>query len=394
MPVLKLTNNQLLPANQRASDVAAQAIEGIADIQQQRINAAFRVQGIQAIIYNRLTNGKKCSCQSHLHKVQSRLGKDGSADVGLINQLLTGASFGTTPYQGQDDFSIGYTGPEPSSSDLPKLWNSVEQNPQEEQVGDNGISNPDDLDSQYNGFDPSSMLFGETACPICYGTGYVGGYAVYNGYRVVVPVEDMDLTGHGILNVDVYPFTADTDQITFPLVIPKGIVSIDCFKVCNKWQAVPCTIFIDGVKVSHAVVKAKADGRIHKVSAKFNDIKTITHFEFQCNQSTKSPYLELPRMSKASQLDIFDSTEGFQVLLSPDIPTIGKRDVIFDCLYGKTLFVQNSAKLNTRQRQMLGWEVDVRVVQPVEPFVNLPHRSYRTRNSTVNPVIGNIGNRP
>ena len=45
MPVLNLSNNQLLPPNQRAADVAAKAVEGIAKIQQQKINAAFHVQG-------------------------------------------------------------------------------------------------------------------------------------------------------------------------------------------------------------------------------------------------------------------------------------------------------------------------------------------------------------
>ena len=98
MPVLKLTNNQLLPANQRASDVAAFAVEGIADVQQQRINAAFHVQGVQALIYHRLNNGRKCSCQSHMHKLGARLNKDGTANPGLINELLTGVQFGTVQY--------------------------------------------------------------------------------------------------------------------------------------------------------------------------------------------------------------------------------------------------------------------------------------------------------
>lgn len=398
MPVLKLTNNQLLPANQRASDVAASAVEGIADVQQQRINAAFHVQGVQALIYHRLSNGRKCSCQSHMHKLSARLNTDGTADPGLINQLLTGVQFGTTEYKPSkdidSDFNIHYSGEDPSSSDLPRMWNLAQPNPQQEQVGDNGISNPDTLLQDYNGFDPSSMMFGDTACPLCYGTGYIGGYALYNGHRIVVPVEDMDLTAHGILNPDVYPFTAETDSIVFPLVIPKGIVSVDCFKVCNKWDTVPAVITIDDQKISQQVIKAKADGRIHKVSAKFNSIQVITHFEFQANQSVKSAYIELPKLSKSSRIDIFDSSDDFQILLSPDIPHIEKRDIIVDCMHGKTLYVQNSTWLNTRQRQMLGWEINVRVVQPVEAFIHLPHRKVRTRNQTVNPVIGNIGNRP
>ena len=59
MGFLNLTNNQLLPANQRAADVAANAVEGIMPVLQQRTNAAFRVQGMTAIIYKRLFTGIK-----------------------------------------------------------------------------------------------------------------------------------------------------------------------------------------------------------------------------------------------------------------------------------------------------------------------------------------------
>ena len=100
MPVLNLSNNQLLPPNQRAADVAAKAVEGIAKVQQQKINAAFHVQGIQCILYHHLSSGKKCSCQSSSHKLNARLGKDGKASFGLINQLLTGGQFGVSDYDG------------------------------------------------------------------------------------------------------------------------------------------------------------------------------------------------------------------------------------------------------------------------------------------------------
>lgn len=64
MPVLHLSNNDLIPSNQRNSDVAAFAVEGIAAIQQQKTNAAFHVQGVQCILYRRLNTGMRCSCQT------------------------------------------------------------------------------------------------------------------------------------------------------------------------------------------------------------------------------------------------------------------------------------------------------------------------------------------
>ena len=399
MPVLNLTNNGLLPANQRASDVASFAVEGIVPVQQQRINAAFRVQGVQAVIYHRINQGKKCTCQSHGKSLNTRLNTSGNADPALINELLTGKRFGTSRYTPQpqnDTFGIVYTplNGEPTSADLPRLWNDVTNPTHQEEVGDNGVSNIDSLEDMYNGFDESALTFGDTNCPVCFGTGYVGGYVVYNGCRTVVPCNDMDL-GSGILNFQDYPNSCDSLTFSFPLVLPKGVVSIDCFRLRNTWDTVNCALYIDDIPVTTAVVKAKCDGGIHKVSGKFNTITKFTHFEFQANLSTKSAYVEFPKLAKSSRLDILDSTDNFQLLLSPDIPTIEKRDIICDCMHNKCLYVQDTTWLNTRQRQMLGWELNVRVVQPQESVFNLPRRKpVRTRNQTVNPVIGNITNRP
>lgn len=406
MPVLNLSNNQLLPPNQRASDVAAKAVEGIANIQQQKINAAFHVQGIQCILYHHLDSGKKCSCQSSGHKLNARLGKDGKASFGLINQLLTGGQFGVSDYDGsplqaqkeaeKSDLDVlAYSGADPMSSDLPTIWNSARNNEfDEEAIGDDGVHRNTDLVDEYNGFDYDYATFGDHACPICFGHGYVGGYSVYNGYRKVIPCENMNIGGTGILNVETSPYSASSQQLSFEITLPKGVVAIDACRLLNNWDVVPAQGTIDGLPMSPVVIRAKCDGKKHLIAYHFKEPTNFTHFEFQVNLSKKSAYLEFPKLSKNQRMDIIDRLDDFQLLLSPDIPTIDQEDVICDCMLGKAYYVQNTSWLNTRERQMLGWECNVRVVQPQEAFNHLPRR-YRTktRNMTVNPVIGNIGRR-
>lgn len=397
MPAVSLSNNQLLPANQRASDVAAQAVEGIVPIQQQRVDAAFRVQGFQAIIYHYLSNGRKCSCQAHGHKLNARLGQDGNADSGLINQLITGQTFGTQDYtltSQQFESHIMYSGIDPSSSQLPELWNKVEADPEDTQLGDNGITGPS-LEPMFNGFDQTSLLFGDTACPVCFGTGFIGGYSIYNGIRNVVPVEEMELGLDGVLNVEEYPYSANSTYFEFNLKLPKDIVTLDCFRLKYKFETLNPQLFIDGQPLTQNLLRFKCDGHNHLISGKFNESIKFTHFEFQANLSSKSAFVEFPRLTKGSRIDVLDSTEDFQLLLSPDVPHIQRRDLIADSVHKKIFYVQNTSLLNTRERQMLGWELNVRVIQPQEVLSNLPLRKpMRTRGQTVNPVIGNIGNRP
>lgn len=406
MPVLNLSNNQLLPPNQRASDVAAKAVEGIVKIQQQKMNAAFHVQGIQCVLYHELHNGKKCSCQSSSHKLNARLGKDGKANFGLINHLLTGGDFGVSDYDGaplqaqieaerNDGEVLAYSGEDPMSSELPTIWNSARDNGfNPESIGDDGVHRLDSLDDDYNGFDYDYTTFGDHACPVCFGQGYVGGYSIYNGYRYVVPCEDMNIGGTGTLNVETAPYSATSQQISFELILPKGIVAVDACRLLNSWDVVPAQATIDGLPLSTPVLRAKCDGKKHLIAYHFKQPVTFTHFEFQANLSKKSAYLEFPKLSKNQRMDIIDRTDEFQLLLSPDIPTIDQGDIVCDCMWGKAFYVQNTSWLNTRERQMLGWECNVRVVQPQEAFNHLPRR-YRTKskNATVNPVIGNIGRR-
>ena len=406
MPVLNLSNNQLLPANQRASDVAAKAVEGIAKVEQQRLNAAFHVQGIQCILYHHLEAGKKCSCQSSSRKLNARLGKDGKASYGLINQLLTGGEFGISDYDGSPlqaekeaeiygNDVLAYSGEDPTSSELPLIWNSARDNEfDREALGDDGIHRNHDLADEYNGFDYDYATFGDHACPICFGHGYVGGYSIYNGYRKVIPCEDMNLGATGILHVETSPYSATSQQVSFEIILPKGMVALDACRLLNNWDVVSAQGTIDGLPLSPLVLQAKCDGRKHLIAYRFSEPTTFTHFEFQVNLSKKSAYLEFPKLAKNQRMDIIDRLDDFQLLLSPDIPTIEQEDIICDCMLGKVYYVQNTSWLNTRERQLLGWECNVRVIQPQESFNHLPRR-YRTktRNMTVNPVIGNIGRR-
>lgn len=399
MPCLKLSNNKLLPPNQRASDVAAKAVEGIADIQQQKTDAAFRVQGIQCVVYHRLNQGRKCSCQAHSQKLKSRLNENGEADRGFINNLLVGSEFGVVDYTPSPSVSSqGLSFEGPSSSEIPMLWNQVSNATQleEEEVGDNGVVTKEQLEDQYDGFDPYALSFGDSACPLCFGTGFVNGFSVYNGLRTVVPCDDMNIGALGILHVDKYPFVAESSFFEFSLTLPRGFVGLDAFRLMNGWDVVRCQLFLDDEPATYKRILECADGKIHKVTGKFNEVQKFTHFEFQVNLSVKSSYIEFPKMQSEPRMDLLDPTSDFQLLLSPDIPHIGQRDIICDCLYGHALLVQDQSWLNTRMRQMIsGWEVNVRVVQPQEVYFNLPRRKLtRTKDQTVNPVIGNIGNRP
>lgn len=102
MPIVN-RQSVLSSPNMRASDVAQAMTEHVIPIQQQKTHAAFRVQGIESILYCQLTSGRPCSCKSS-EKQASALAPDGKAPVGMINRLLTGSyEFEVTPYTSRPD---------------------------------------------------------------------------------------------------------------------------------------------------------------------------------------------------------------------------------------------------------------------------------------------------
>lgn len=71
------SNNRILAANARAADVAEFAVNGIMPVMQQRYYDAFRVQGVEGILYTQLTNGRPCTCVARGKRISGLLNEQG-----------------------------------------------------------------------------------------------------------------------------------------------------------------------------------------------------------------------------------------------------------------------------------------------------------------------------
>jgi hypothetical protein len=128
----------------------------------------------------------------------------------------------------------------------------------------------------------------------------------------------------------------------------------------------------------------------HVINVQLVNSEVWTHLEIQFNVSKESAYFEFPKLKKGSDITKIDTTEPFNIILSPNIPSLRPLDIIVESTFGKCLVVQNSDWWNTRNRQVLGWECTVRVIQPQELYRILPVRGrVLTKNVTTNLVRTN-----
>lgn len=403
MPLLHRTNNRIVPANSRAVDVAKRSIKDIIPVQQRRYANAFEVQGYETIVYQRLWHGVACSCQNHRGVSASYLDRDGKMAPGAMDTLLSGGlPFAVNRYaarqpirpdmrsvpskfedgQIMDGDDVGDNSFTIADDELNDVFATDISS--EHQEGTNGPSDAEDLDDRSTIFDGESDM-NDTRCAICFGSGYVGGYAVLNGYRKVLHTNSPELTVlNGTKEYNKVPHAFMCSAVEFRTVLPKGAMSVDQFAVWNNDKMVwPDSIQIDGLPFSNALLLALCDGREHTLSLGFDDELTyFTHVEIQLNLSRIKALFELPRMSQGTNEGLQDATNELSLNASPAIPALKKGDILVECTFGKALIVGSCNPWNDAQRNVLGWDVDTRVIQPSELVNLLPRRQLTDQKST------------
>ena len=410
MPVVERSNNRILPANARASDVAERAVNEIIPIQQRRYYDAFRIQGIQAVHYSNLKSGRKCNCQSGQKQLNGLLNEQGKASEGTINEMLTGTggpsqsgsfSFNITAYNhdqqrvtGVNDQTSPYA-PVNKNQGVFDIVTNDEEFPFADVVngegfGDNGPVSDVDIDALVGDFDASAFGFSDVSCPICFGSGFVGGYAPYHAHRQVLTVADVQLASDGEIDTLQRPWVANTSTFSVIVVLPRGAIGVDVFRVWNLANPTNAQFAIDGQPLNSVTqLLAKCDGKRHVVTATVNG--PFSHLEMQFNLTTESVYFEFPRRGSSSDTALLEQMEPFQIIVSPNLPTIDSEDVIVESQLGKVLLVQNSNPWNSRNRAILGWEVQVRVIQPQELYRILPKRGrVMTKDATTRMTRDNV----
>lgn len=424
MPIKHSSNNRVLNGNARASDVAKRTVDSLVAVQNRRYDEAFKVQGYKAVLYTPLKSGVPCSCKNKARAASSLLGEDGKASPGLINELLTGEGFGVLPYgvepsktrtdeDGNEVLDSLYrrrNGTRDAPTTIEDGFSTTMDDPRARtivpkvagQKDNNSGYAADEFDNLVEMDDPLAEEWGlnettrlvlpsagslsggyyDVSCPICFGTGFVGGYSVHNGHRQVVSltvgVPSLSLVVSGNVSAqftEVVPYVSGCEYFSFTTVLPRFVQGVDSLRAFNNTVALPATISVDNTVLAteHELV-TYCDGKPHVIKVAFASPTDVSHFELQLNQSREWTRFEFPRLNRSGDPLVVDDTDPFTINVSPVVPNIFAWCIIAESTYGKVLVVKSVNSWNTRRRQVLGWDCEVRVAQPSELFNLLPRR--------------------
>jgi hypothetical protein len=416
MPIVHRTNNRVLPPNARAVDVAKDTLRRIIPVQNRKYDAAFQVNGYSGVLYNRLSQGYRCACCREQENLGMRLGLDGKADPGTINELLSGGQeFGIRPYGTKaamtPQYRASYFEIEPDVITengqivVPSLYDTDSltatrnstifgshldrfgtdpNNPQVTTVVNDGegIEGPvgltPELDDLVDDVDLALKAHSDVSCPVCFGTGFVSGYSVFNGWRrSLVPYEPSAfLPADAILSLDKKPPQAFTPWVEWKdIVLPMNAVGVDAVRIFMDDRVIAGNITVDGTTLeSPLAIQQFCDGKPHTIRVDFEEPTFFSHLELQVNQSTASANFELPKTSKSSLTSVLENMEEIQVLFSPLISLVRPLDVVVESVMGKYLQITNCSAWNDNRASILGWEANLRPSQPQELFTILPVR--------------------
>lgn len=429
MPINSKGNNRILPPNARTVDVAKRTLAHIIPVQNRKYDAAFKVNGYTGVLYTPKRGGLRCLCCTSPEDITPSLSSDGTITKTDMNTLLSEHGFGTKPYATIEANTQSYI--EDNSTPTVGFFGITHQplknDPLNPEVGGRKIDLPDSplriqgspfdrtghdiedptvttiVDRSSNGavsstvsgyteiasdieenktyktIDTSLTRSADVGCPICFGSGFTGGYTILNGWRTSLVPFDPEAYHDGTVSVSSSGVEyLINSYITWTVVLPRGCISIDSFTLYAGSTIVrPLSIQIDNspTPLRHAdYILNYCDGRRHTIKINFAEPTVISHLEIQLNQSTTTANFEFPKISHNATPNLQDTTLPVQLILSPLIPNVTVGDIITESTQGKTYIVTDVTDWKTNQYKTLGWEVNARVVQPYELQALLPKR--------------------
>lgn len=388
MPVNYSSNRTLHARNTKAVPVAQKRLDQVADLAQEQYNNALSVDGYDALVYGRLTTGRRCTCSTVFnHATEQILDEKGNATEEHIQSLLTGSEFSIEDYA-----TTGNTTSNPNFSPTmgmrvitPK--SSVEKKAPYKPT----ISEDDPFGTDLNSVQTIDDAFAEVnlgsvsanKCSLCYGSGFVGGYSLHNGNRFVLDstYELKECRGYAIMQ-EQYPNLFDQadslGEVRFTVTLPIGILSVDRIQVWNNNVAVKGAVVRIGTSLANLIPLDDATLLTFATGTPcfivVSEADKFSHLELQFNLSSIHTYIEYPRLTKTGDLSVLEAIDSVQVVVSPLVLNVQPWDIIVDNVFKKSWRVTSSNWFNDRKMNIHGWDCQARLVQPYEVFVNMAGR--------------------
>lgn len=368
MSVIKPYRHRTIARNTHVVEAARRAISAVSPVIQQHCKNAIDVSGFPIFVYRRLTGGLPCSCSAGPTAQEPDLyDEQGHAAPSLLNSLAHQSRFGVEVYGGGR-----------SVATPPASVNNLVATPGFETCLTDSVS----IEEGQPDGEFSLSVFNASACGICHGTGFKGGYSFLQGTRTVLDYSDLEETNVIEIDRNTAPysmrFLLEDGEVTFklPFFINGSPMVITLYN--NFERVYPARLLVDpalplanSYYTSSILISPR--GYFTLNFSKLQKDITFTHVEV-VQRLNKAPVLadfpSLPSSFDPSRLVGYTDT---QVVLPPTLPRLSPRDVITDMYYGLRWLVTSSTAMVGPATGNQTWHhtADCRPLEPHEPLSTL-----------------------
>lgn len=232
-----------------------------------------------------------------------------------------------------------------------------------------------DTSDFFDDIDANFLEYGAVSCACCYSSGYVGGFDLHNGFRLVVATpSSKGLQGYEISNSSSpYHFHCTSDQdgyVTFEETVPNGCQYAK-HRLMNNKHLVPFAEYVvevnlNGVWTEVSTLQTLAIGKPIQFRVKSN--VDFTHLEINYLFSRKLVYIDMPQFlpSDFSKQLMGEDSKETQINVGADVPLLPKWSILYDSKYKRKWQVREITPVMDIHHTITSYEITVRMIHEQE----------------------------
>ncbi|QJT70893.1 hypothetical protein GR7B_00095 [Vibrio phage vB_VcorM_GR7B] len=348
MPKLQKNKTSLHVMNRRAVNPTVQGTPFYGELQQQKVLNTLQAGQITASIYIRKSGGLECTCSGETQLLDT----SGNLTEDSIQTVLKGTQ-GVTNRQ---TFSF---------DDFDRDENTSDGFIVESDLDGDGID--DDMDFDF-------LEFGAVSCSVCYSSGWVGGYDLFNGYRLVLATPSPHMGSGFTVDSTVSPHafapkSGETSTVDFTCVVPFG-ATISKFRLRNNHDTIPYAEYqmfvFDGtswVTVTNLSDLATGVPRNFRITTS----RKFTHFEANYIVNNSVTYIDFPQFATSTfSKNLLGDNGETEMHIGADVPSLPRWSIVKENKYNRIWQVTEMTPVYDSAKTVINWELNTRLVHEQE----------------------------
>jgi hypothetical protein len=368
MPIKDKPFRHIGAKNERAIDHARRSISTLGEVAQRQNANAILPDGRLALFYQIKLSGQRCTCCATTPQV---LDEHGNMPNNVLNQVLS-TDVIITEIDFEDKVNTNNNVEDIFISDASGdvVLFETDSNSGDDETDLEIAVDPDAIEdtSIYN-----LLPAFATNCPVCYGTGYVGGFDVLYGTRYVLEAFRSETSGQILYEKPVAVSLLPKDYVIFNVVLPLQTKSIVTLQLWNRRHRINLPMYIDDTLVNtHNFLNVCKEKNLLgksvsiKVVNPFNEVN-ITHLEFQ--SYTKDLFIDISNTENMPTNEFYQ-LGSITVVMPPvtDNPNLVGSIIAVGGRHVRVTSANNTTDWNDRVWHI---ELQTRPVQPYEVYGTL-----------------------